>query len=77
MRDTDGLLNFEDWCRIHRLVRKYVDPALWPSLRHMINQRREALRVEDMIQHRELVPEIVYMSEEIDAVVSDHIFKHF
>ena len=44
VRESDGLLAFEDWCRVHRLIRKYTDMSMWPSLRLLVFERRQCLQ---------------------------------
>ena len=39
----EELLDFEDFCRIMKVKDKYNCEALWPSLRILIHQRRQAL----------------------------------
>ena len=33
----EGLIVFDDWCRIQKVIMKYTDVALQPSLRFVIN----------------------------------------
>ena len=51
-RAEDHLLDFEDFRRIERVIRKYTCEALWPSMRFLIHERRSALKQNDLNEHR-------------------------
>lgn len=48
------MLTFADFCRINKLIKKYTHPVMVPSLKKLIETRREALLDEDSERYREL-----------------------
>lgn len=77
VRPTNGLIAIDDWCRLQKLIRKYTDTCLWPSLRTMIYQRRLFLQKQDEIQYRALVKEIVQEEEHVNEEVTMAVLNHF
>ena len=40
VEEETGLLSFDNWCRIYRILKKHIDPSLIPSLQAIIDRRR-------------------------------------
>ena len=71
------MLNFKDWCKIHKIFHKYTDASLWPSLRYMIYHRRLSLQHQDMDQFQLIVNQVAEKDGEISENVSQLILDHF
>jgi len=52
----DDLINFQDFCRLFKLINKYMIRV--PSVRLLVQQRREALKNEEIKDYREMVFEV-------------------
>ena len=55
--EEDGLLNFTDFCRIYKLLRKYSHPSRYPHLEKLKSKRRDALSMKNLDEYRHLVQE--------------------
>ena len=77
MREPDKLLEFDDWCRLHKLILKYTDMSLWPSLRFLVDQRRSYLANEQMDQYESMAPEITKKEEKIIMQITNFVLNHF
>ena len=77
LRESDNLLAFEDWCRIHKLIRKYTDFAFWPSLHRLIEQRRGYMKNDEMENYKEIIATVVDYEEQINSKVTDVVLSHF
>ena len=74
--ESDGLLSFNDFCRIYGLVQRYSHSSLYPQLRRLIDDRRRALRRQDEATYKEIQSEILEMEEQIVREVSDEIYAN-
>ena len=71
------LLSFPDFCRINKLIKKYTHPVMVPSLKKLIDKRREALVKEDTERYRELALIFSECEENFTQRVSDVVLEHF
>ena len=52
--EKDGLLSFTNFCRVYVLVKKYAHVSLYPHLRQLISERREALKEKKMEKYHQI-----------------------
>ena len=63
--EDDGLLAFNDFCRIYKLLRKYGHTSRHPPLQKLRDDRRRALGRKDLDEYRRLVQEQIETEEGI------------
>ena len=71
------LLEFEDFRRIEKVIKKYACEALWPSMRYLIHKRRSALLSNDLREHRSYAFMIVEKEELCTLWLRRHVLNHF
>ena len=76
-RQHDLLLEFEDFRRIEKVIRKYTCEALWPSLRFLIYKRRSALQRNDLNEHRSFAFMIVEKEDMCSLMLRHYVLNHF
>ena len=76
-RQHDSLIEYEDFRRIEKVIKKYTCEALWPSMRFLIHKRRSALRRNDLKEHRSYAFMIVEKEEMCNLMLRHYVLEHF
>ena len=72
----DGLLRTQDFCRLFKLINKYIIMSV-PIVHSKVLERREALRNQDEERYRQLVIEIRFLEEHVSKEIGDLVKEHF
>ena len=75
--EKDGLLSFTNFCRVYLLVKKYTHISLYPQLRELISERREALLANKMDKYQQIETMRQKVEEMILGDVSEQIYDYF
>ena len=75
--EQDGLLLFPDFCRINKLIKKYTHPIFVPSLKKLIDQRRDFYNRSDMKNYRQRALDFAKVDESFSQMISEEILGHF
>lgn len=76
-QSRNNLLDFPDFCRINKLIKKYTHPILVPTLKKLIDLRRDALFREDEDLYRRFALKFTQVEEFFTSKISDEVLNHF
>jgi len=62
---TDGLILFDDFCRVYFMLKKHVEPRLEHKLQSLKRERRKKLSQIDLESYRSIVLEMRHIEENI------------
>ena len=77
IRLENSELRFDDFCRIQMVIKKYTHPAMVPSLKILIDRRREQLELNNEEGYRNLALTYSDFEENFTQRVSDVVLEHF
>ena len=75
--DEGQLLNFKDFLRIFKVIRKYTHPSRFEELHLLRTQRRKALQRDETELFRIKAQELQEAEERIHEEITETIFTHF
>ena len=74
--ENGARLEFADFCRLNKLIKKYTHPIMVPTLKLLIDRRRAVLQTDNQL-YRELAFTYSECEDTFTQRVSDVILEHF